>query len=332
MVSILCATYNHEKYIEQALNSLINQDTNFRFEVIVHDDASNDNTPKIIQKYQNLYPEIIKPIFQNENKYSKNINIYKEYIYPKASGKYIAFCEGDDFWIDDTKLQKQVDALEENETCSICVAKVRTTEEDGITYRGSLPGENDSYDEIISQENIIDLLFIDGGGYPFHTTSYLIRRTAIEKIPVDLRWKIWVNTDQAILRMAANAGDYYYIDEELSVFRKNSVNSLSNRWKGYTGEKKIELYEQWTDTEFYFDIASEKRWHRKIIVKLISNIIAITLESNNLLLARKWIKKYQLKIKDVDLKVVGLKQGIKYIIFLLFPWTLLIRYNRHKTK
>ena len=113
MVSICCITYNHEKYIRDAIESFLMQNTNFKYEIIIHDDASQDKTSSIIQEYANKYKNIIKPIYQDENQYSKGI-IVSQIVYKKAKGKYIILCEGDDYWTDCNKLQKQFDFLENN--------------------------------------------------------------------------------------------------------------------------------------------------------------------------------------------------------------------------
>jgi glycosyltransferase involved in cell wall biosynthesis len=114
LVSICCLTYNHEAYIRQCLEGFVMQKTNFQFEVLIHDDASTDSTADIILEYVSKYPNIIKPIYQTENQYLKGINVSAEYQYLRAKGKYIALCEGDDYWTDPYKLQKQVDFLEAN--------------------------------------------------------------------------------------------------------------------------------------------------------------------------------------------------------------------------
>lgn len=120
LVSIVCTTYNHVLFVRQCLNGITTQKTNFLFEVIIHDDASDDGTVEIIKEYEKKYPEIIKPIYQRENQYSKKVDIYETYIYPRAKGKYIAICEGDDYWIDENKLQMQVDFLENNPEYTMC--------------------------------------------------------------------------------------------------------------------------------------------------------------------------------------------------------------------
>lgn len=113
-VSIFCETYNQEKYIEECLQGIINQCTDFKFEVLIHDDASTDNTPQIIKKYEEQYPHVIKAIYQKENQFSKGISIWQKFQLPRAQGEYIAICEGDDYWIDYYKLQKQINFLEQH--------------------------------------------------------------------------------------------------------------------------------------------------------------------------------------------------------------------------
>lgn len=112
-VSICMLSFNHGNYIEQALNSILNQKTEFGFEVLLHDDASTDNSQEIIKKYQRKYPNIIKAILQEENQYSQGIHPSTHYNYPRASLEYVAICEGDDCWLDETKLQTQIKLLEE---------------------------------------------------------------------------------------------------------------------------------------------------------------------------------------------------------------------------
>ena len=122
MVTIRCITYNHAKYIRQCLDGFIMQKTSFRFDVFVHDDASTDGTDLIIKEYAEKYPDIIKPYFETENQYSKHDGSFQRITFNPSylKGKYIALCEGDDYWIDPDKLQKQVDFLEKNGDYVIC--------------------------------------------------------------------------------------------------------------------------------------------------------------------------------------------------------------------
>lgn len=116
LVSISCTTYNHAPYVRECFDGFLKQKTNFKFEVLVHDDASTDSTIEIIREYESKYPEIFKPIIQTENQWSQGKRgLNAKYNYSRAKGKYIALCEGDDYWTDPLKLQKQVDFLEKNQ-------------------------------------------------------------------------------------------------------------------------------------------------------------------------------------------------------------------------
>ena len=96
LVSVCTLAYNHEPYIRECLDGILMQKTNFAFELLIHDDASTDGTADIIREYETKYPDIIKPIYQTENQYRKRIRINSTYNFPRAKGKYIALCEGDD--------------------------------------------------------------------------------------------------------------------------------------------------------------------------------------------------------------------------------------------
>lgn len=115
LVSISCITYNHAPFIADCLDSMLMQECNFDFEILIHDDASTDGTSEIIRKYASKYPEIIKPIIQSQNRYGiGEYGLNTRYNFPRAKGKYIAMCDGDDYWTDKLKLQQQFDFLESN--------------------------------------------------------------------------------------------------------------------------------------------------------------------------------------------------------------------------
>lgn len=123
LVSIICTAYNHEVYIKDALEGFLMQKTNFTFEIIISDDASTDKTASIIKQYEINYPQLFKTFYHKENQYSKGIPFFFEELIPACSGKYIAICEGDDFWTDPFKLKKQVDFLEANNDYGLCYTK-----------------------------------------------------------------------------------------------------------------------------------------------------------------------------------------------------------------
>ena len=146
MVSIQCLAYNHKKYIRQCLDGFVMQKTNFRFEAIVHDDASDDGTSEIIREYADRYPNIIKPIYETENLYSRHDGSLRRVVQKKLSGKYIALCEGDDYWIDPLKLQKQVDFLEANPDYGICITDFdKLIEEKGVVEHALFETQPEQY-------------------------------------------------------------------------------------------------------------------------------------------------------------------------------------------
>jgi len=149
LVSISCITYNHVNYIKECLDGFLMQQCSFGFEVLIHDDASTDGTQEIIKEYQQKFPEIIKPILQTENQWSKGVRgINFRYNFTRAQGKYIALCEGDDYWTDPLKLQKQVDFLEAHPEYGLCYTRA-------ITYHQDTESFKKQVGEAISAESIL---------------------------------------------------------------------------------------------------------------------------------------------------------------------------------
>lgn len=130
-VSIVCTTFNQNKFIKDTLEGFLIQKTNFPVEIVIHDDASTDGTNEIIKEYESRYPKVIKAIYQTENQYSKSIDIAEEFIYPLIKSKYVAICEGDDYWIDPLKLQKQVNFLEFNEDYGLVYTEIDRVDGEG---------------------------------------------------------------------------------------------------------------------------------------------------------------------------------------------------------
>jgi glycosyltransferase involved in cell wall biosynthesis len=131
LVSVCCITYNQKNYIAECLESILGQRTNFPFEVLVHDDASDDGTAEQVAEYARRFPTVIRPILQKENQWSLGRNINPEFNFLRAKGRYIAICEGDDAWVDPTKLQQQVDFLEANPEFVMCFTDAVAVDESG---------------------------------------------------------------------------------------------------------------------------------------------------------------------------------------------------------
>lgn len=159
VVSICCITYNHEKYIKESLDSFLMQETDFPFEIVIHDDASTDKTADIIREYEKNYPNLFRPIYQTENQYSKIKAINPKFNFSRAKGKYIALCEGDDYWTDPLKLQKQVNFMDEHAECSACFHPVRTIYVNG-DKDDSIKGPKINGNCIFPSEGIVKSIFI----------------------------------------------------------------------------------------------------------------------------------------------------------------------------
>lgn len=119
-VSIICVVYNQAEYIKDALDGLLRQKTDFAYEILVHDDVSTDGTVEILQEYQRKYPQKLQLILETDNQFSKGADIAKDIVLPHVRGKYIAYCEGDDYWCYDGKLQAQYDLMESHPEVSLC--------------------------------------------------------------------------------------------------------------------------------------------------------------------------------------------------------------------
>ena len=216
-VSIICNTYNHEEYIEGTLKSFIKQKTSFKFEILIHDDASTDNTASIIKKFEKNYPDIIYPIYQIENQYSKGINITITYQYPRVKGKYIAVCEGDDFWIDEFKLQKQYELMEKHLEIDMSAHEVVAIKDNLEVFRLSPSNE----ECIFSTEEVIS-----GGGAFVSTNSLFYRKRMIEKIP---EFYMYLGLDYTLQIWGSLRGGMLYIPNCMAAYRVATPGSWTVR-------------------------------------------------------------------------------------------------------
>ena len=225
-VSVYCLAYNHEPIIRKCLDGIVIQKTNFRYEVIVHDDASTDNTASIIKEYAERFPDIIKPIYQTENQYSRGVKIVTTYIFPKCQGKYLAVCEGDDFWTDENKLQKQYDMMERNKDIVLCVHRAKQINlKTGVE---SLYPQAQRAEGYVSVEEAIFL----GGGY-FPTCSFFYRYP-FKMLP---NAHGYVTGDYLTIVSAAVYGKVYFMDECMAT----KTFLLPSSW-AYRHQKDVSAY------------------------------------------------------------------------------------------
>jgi glycosyltransferase involved in cell wall biosynthesis len=170
IVSILCITYNHERFIKDCLEGFLIQETSFPVEIIVHDDASTDGTREVIEAYRSRYPRLIKPVLQDRNQYSQGKKP-SVLVLPYASGKFIATCEGDDYWTSPSKLQKQIEFMLGDPNRILCGGRVAVVREENPTARKIEPSQE--Y-RVLSSLTPIDMLY---GSWPMRTASRVAKRT-----------------------------------------------------------------------------------------------------------------------------------------------------------
>jgi len=221
LVSIKCLVYNHEPFLRQCLDGFVMQKTNFRFEAIVHDDASTDDSASIIREYAEKYPDIIKPIFETENQYSKRDGSLTRIIDAACTGKYIAFCEGDDFWTDPYKLQKQIDFLERHQEYMMACNRVKLYSVSRKTYVGEIY----CYDHDC-QADLRDV--VNRSGLFIPTCSIVYRKSLLDDYPEYC--SRCVVGDYPLQIYAAVRGKVYYFNDVMSVYRYQNSNSwMSNQ-------------------------------------------------------------------------------------------------------
>ncbi|MGF1853517.1 glycosyltransferase [Vibrio satsumensis] len=204
-VSIICPTFNQEEYIRSALDGFLTQLCDYKFEIVVHDDCSTDQTTNILNNYKERYPNIIKLILQDENQHSQGRKIIPIAL-EHCEGEYIAFCDGDDYWFDRRKLQKQILALEKNNKYTLSYSKAKAISPNGKVY--SIFGSG-----LISNLNYIK------NGIP--TLTVLIRRSVcvsfFEKFKSELN--SWKMSDYPLWLYAKDFGQFHYIGEVTANYR-----------------------------------------------------------------------------------------------------------------
>ncbi|MED3781064.1 glycosyltransferase [Heyndrickxia sporothermodurans] len=236
VVSVCVLTYNHEKYLRQALESILMQKTTFKYEILIHDDASTDSTQTIIREYALKYPEIIKPILQKENQYSKKIGIYHTYVYPNISGKYVAYCEGDDYWIDSEKLQKQVDFLEKYPQY------IATTHECWeVDKEGNMISKHYFYGNkkrVFTLKTHLEKNFLSG-----QTATLMLRREAIllqDPEIIKLYGELQATGDVKTTLLTVLKGDIYHTNEVMSHHRR--IYNEGDSWSAKNSKKNLSVF------------------------------------------------------------------------------------------
>ena len=244
MVTVRCVTYNQVNYIRKCLEGIVMQKTNFPFEAIVHDDASTDGTTEVVREFAEKYPEIIKPLYETENQWSKNNGAIAKVMDENTRGKYIAPCDGDDYWTDPLKLQKQVDFLESHDDYTL----IHTC----FDYM-DMEGDNISTPNVPLYKHLTERI---KNGYLWHYllvhSSFILYSTTLFRASVFEKEKMGV--DHGIFLSCARQGKIQYLPDVTTSYRidQNSfMRTGQNRIIKYIQNAIFEQLCYFTSFEYY---------------------------------------------------------------------------------
>lgn len=283
-VAIECLVYNHKPYLRQCLDGFVMQKTNFRFVAIVHDDCSTDGSQEIIREYEEKYPDIIRPIYEVENQYSnrdgKLMRIVNEAL-NATEAKYLAFCEGDDCWIDPLKLQKQVDYLNANKRCGLVYSCIDVIDEHSnvIAHNGK------------AHECNFDSLF-DDNGIPTLTVCMRmeLNQRYFNNVTINHNWLMgdlprWI--------YVAHESDLYMMPE-ITAFYRILLNSASGRTS--INSRENFLLSNIKICEYFVSFFGCKDKLRRIHIRCIDTLLNLSLNYNQKTITNPWVKMYEYNI------------------------------------
>ena len=255
LVTVCVITYNHARYVRQAMDSFLMQQTDFPYEIFVHDDASTDETQAILREYQEKYPDRIRLLLQEENQYSKNDKIMARFMFPVIDTEYIAFCEGDDFWTDPKKLQKQIGWLMEHEEYSLSVTSADTVNGDGVKNGEIAPYKEDCD---MPMEDLIR-----GGGGFIVSASIATRMAYLKNLP-EYYYRAKVGDAPLQLHLASQGKTRWHADRTCA-YRVNAAGSWTMAQILDDVSKPIAMHESMLDMLAGFDEATERCYDEALL-------------------------------------------------------------------
>lgn len=245
LVSISCITYNHAAYIRQCLDGFIMQQTDFAYEVLIHDDCSTDGTTEIIREYAEKYPDVIKPMYETENQYSQGKPIGTSvWNLPRAKGTYVAICEGDDYWTDPLKLQKQVDILEAHSEMVCCYTNYGTVDKNNQMIEW--PNHNKNISRSFTGDNFRELI----NGMYMQTLTILYRKDVLESL--DYQGGI----DYSLALACALMGKCSYLKDVTANYRLHNA-SATHTAMDYVRTASLKAW------EYYVELYLSKTQYRR---------------------------------------------------------------------
>ncbi len=304
-VTIRCIVYNHAKFLRKCLEGFVNQKTNFRYQIVIHDDASTDGSAEIIQEFVNNYPELFVAILQKENQYSQGVKIGEKFVNDKCIGEYIAICEGDDYWTDNDKLQKQYDFMISHPNCTLCAHAVTWVNNKTNKTRYYGPGTESRF---YSADEVI----LGGGGF-VATCSLMVRRDIYFNRPACFSYR---GVGDFQLQMhSAFSGDFYYMSDCMAVYNYMSSSASWSSKRGNakqassTSKRKVTYTEMLENVDKYYEYKYTDAIQKRIAIDKFKAYLRKGEYKE--LKSQKYKKQY---------KELTLKNKIKITMGAYFPW------------
>ncbi len=267
-LSVVCLAYNAAPYIRAALDGFLAQKTGFPFEVLIHDDASTDGTADIIREYADRRPDLIRAVFQRENQFSKGVAVSSTHLWPLIRGEYVAMCEGDDYWTDPLKLQKQVDWLDAHPESSVCFHPVTVHFEDGSRPDSLYPSPKDCPDGFTFQGLL---------RHNFIQTNSVVFRWKLKghetEVPADISPRDWFTN-----LIHAEKGPIGFIPDAMGVYRRHQGGVW---WNSSDSPDVFYLRNGYKHLAFYGAVKRRFGYDNPEAIPLAASTIAAELRAGN---------------------------------------------------
>ena len=276
-VSICMVTYNHEPYIRQAVEGVLMQQTNFEYNLIIANDCSTDRTDEVVREILSTHPKRNLIKYTNNDK-NKGMMLNGMCAWKECNSKYIAFCDGDDYWTDSYKLQKQVDFLEVNTEYNVCCHSVIDLYETGEMHIPKI--DLHTFKSNYSFEDLVDSNFI-------YSVSVIYRNTVVKELP---GWFLDSPVGDYVLHLLhAHNSKIAYLPDIMAVYRRNK----GGVWSSQNGSYKVLRFKWLIDKlDEYFDFKYHNRFYSKYFLdNYFRSQLFINRENRELLLYLKlWLK------------------------------------------
>lgn len=320
-VSICCLTYNHKDYIRNTIDSFLKQNCDFDFEIIIHDDCSTDGTINILKEYEHKHKHSITVIYEEENQYSKGKKIFP-IIFNIARGKYIALCEGDDYWIDINKLKMQVEYMDKHPDCTMTFHNAQIYNQKTNDKSIFVPSTSFS-SNFIKMNHCYNAGELELLGF-IPTASFVCRSEHLKNLP---SWYYSSPVGDLPIKLYVTSKGYaYYFDNIMSVYRTSTGISVMDKWKNFNIEKKLKLEYSLINLLKEFDKSTNYIYHSDLEISIDMRLVDIYCLTNN----GKALKNKKLKY---ILKLIDKKKLTKIYLIMYFPFlTSFIKKILHKKR